>query len=111
MHGESGTGHTQFASIWQSELQPSPDTVLPSSHCSPMSSSTTPSPQNSIFWHGCPGLGQVHPGSRAQVEEQPSPETVLPSSHCSLPATWPSPHTFVGFFTHGPPLPLTSGHV
>src|SRR5881628_2080041 len=46
--------------------QPSPDTVLPSSHCSP--ASTTPSPQR---------------GSRWQVAEQPSPETVLPSSHCS----------------------------
>ena len=34
----------QFTSIWQSELQPSPSAVLPSSHCSPLSVCTMPSP-------------------------------------------------------------------
>src|SRR5439155_1039421 len=60
----------------QLEEQPSPDTVLPSSHCSP--GSTTPSPQR---------------GSRWQVAEQPSPERVLPSSHCSPGSRIPLPHT------------------
>src|SRR2546426_416398 len=63
-------------SSWQLAEQPSPDTVLPSSHCSP--ASTTPSPQR---------------GSRWQVAEQPSPETVLPSSHCSPGSRMWLPHT------------------
>ena len=43
----------------QSAEQPSPETVLPSSHDSPMSRLTTPSPQNSIFLQAMPGTGQV----------------------------------------------------
>src|SRR5580692_7712715 len=58
-HGASGWGQTKFASSWHSELQPSPETVLPSSHCSPMSRSTTPSPQNSIFLQAVPAVGHV----------------------------------------------------
>lgn len=51
-------------------------TALPSSHCSP--SSSTPSPH----------AGGVHDG-----QEQPSPLIVFPSSHSSLPSTMPSPHS------------------
>src|SRR5206468_2974237 len=58
-------------SHWQVDEQPSPDTVLPSSHCSP--ASTTPLPHSG-------GGGGV---SIVQSAEQPSPSTVLPSSHCS----------------------------
>src|SRR5438067_3038812 len=63
--------------------QPSAGLSLPSSHCSP--TSTTPSPQRSIF---------------LQSAEQPSPPLVLPSSHSSPGPTTPSPqraslHRFV----------------
>ena len=45
------SGTTQFGSIWQVALQPSPETVLPSSQASPRS--TTPSP-HSIWVHAPP---------------------------------------------------------
>src|SRR5436190_325456 len=63
-------------SVWQPALQPSPDTVLLSSHCS--APSLTPLP---------------HSDSKRQVLLQPSPVMALPSSHCSLVCFTPSPHT------------------
>src|SRR5262252_4206921 len=38
-------GHVQFGSMWQAPLQPSPATVLPSSHCSMPPWLLIPSPQ------------------------------------------------------------------
>ncbi len=77
--GGIAVGHTTWAPLVlvQSLSQPSPDTVLPSSHCSVPS--TFPSPQTLAvsFWH---------------VEEQPSPDVVLLSSHCSPVSTVPLPH-------------------
>src|SRR3989338_9549637 len=56
-------------------LHPSPESPLPSSHCSPVS--TVPFPQiGPSSWHD---------------ELHPSPDTVPPSSHCSLPSTALSP--------------------
>src|SRR6185369_14955808 len=68
--------------------QPSPLVVLPSSHCSPLS--TLPLP---------------HTGSMVQEAEQPSPGTSLPSSHSSPGSTLPSPQ--VGLFPLGPPQPAS----
>src|SRR5687768_7833212 len=63
-------------SIKHASLQPSPDSLLPSSHCSPPT--TMPSPQPAVsLW---------------QEPLQPSPVTRLPSSHCSEPSLMPSPH-------------------
>lgn len=58
--------------------QPSPDNPLGSrsSHCSPLSASTTPLPQVSL---------------ERQSEEQPSPATTLPSSQASAASRIPSP--------------------
>src|SRR5262245_58928325 len=64
----------QISCSWQVALQPSPSTVLPSSHCS-VSGSTIPYPQR----------GSV------QSASQVSPFTVLPSSHCSGGAWMPLP--------------------
>src|ERR1700722_1353636 len=95
----------------QVALHPSPETVLRSSHCAPMSRSSTPSPQNSIFLQAMPGVGQVYPGSTWQVDEQPSPLLVLPSSHCSVPPRMPSPQVLAATLVQGPPCPPTSGQV
>src|SRR6187402_1649870 len=73
-------------SFLQSEEQPSPSLVLPSSHSSPMSK---PSPHSEVQPE------PVHLGSVWQVEEQPSNGTALPSSQLSAPSFLPSPH-FVG---------------
>src|SRR5262245_52184822 len=67
--------------------QPSPLTLLPSSHCSP--GSRCPLPQG--IWH---------------VEEQPSPFAVLPSSHCSPGSTMPLPQP-VNLQLLSQPSPLT----
>src|ERR1700722_7222982 len=67
----------------QVELQPSPETVLPSSHCS--CGNLRPSPQTAV---------QVPPlqdGSTVHVGEHPSNGIRLPSSHCSEPSLTPSP--------------------
>src|SRR5580693_8079799 len=69
----------------QVELQPSPETVLPSSHCS--CGNLRPSPQTAV---------QVPPlqdGSTVHVGEHPSNGIRLPSSHCSEPSLIPSPQT------------------
>src|SRR5580692_10457317 len=90
-------------SIWQVELQPSPETVFPSSHCSPVS--MIPSPQTAVRLH----LPPEHFGSRVQVGEQPSYGMRFPSSHSSVPSTMPLPHTvflqadFMAVTTHSKP--------
>ncbi len=56
--GDPGVGQTKLGSTVHVALHPSPETVLPSSHCSPMSRSTTRSPQSSIFLQAMPGVGQ-----------------------------------------------------
>src|SRR6185436_9143153 len=79
-------------SILQSAEQPSPETVLPSSHSWPLVLSmgkSSPSPQTVV--QGPPAGGQV--GSRRHRGEQPSPASLLPSSHGSEPSRTPLPHT------------------
>src|SRR5580700_4722019 len=71
-------------SIVQVELQPSPEVVLPSSHCSP--GNTSPSPHTAVH------VPPVQCGSMVHVGEQPSYGMVLPSSHSSEPSLMPSPH-------------------
>src|SRR6478736_2272595 len=75
--------HMKPPSFLQSEEQPSPLLVLPSSHSSPIS---RPSPHSEVQ------PVSVHFGSVWQVEEQPSNGTVLPSSQLSAPSFFPSPH-------------------
>src|SRR5215831_20233976 len=64
---------------------PSPETVLPSSHCS--LGSFSPSPHGDVQ-----PFVPTHTGSARQSEPQPSPPVVLPSSHASPPSFTPSPH-------------------
>ena len=81
--------------------QPSPPTLLPSSHISvPM---IIPSPQAGT--HLRPGTRHSYPVSTLlQSAEQPSPPAVLPSSQASLAASLPSPHTEVIVQTLGEPV-------
>src|ERR1700730_11258180 len=72
-------------SSWQVALHPSPETVLPSSHCSP--GKTRPSPQTPVH-----PPAPLHFASIVHVGEQPSYGIKLPSSHCSKPSLIPSPH-------------------
>src|SRR5690242_17825106 len=82
-------GHVYPGSVdLQSAAQPSPATVLPSSHASlPV---TFRSPQTIVETHNCPGVGQTKFGSRLHKPVQPSPGVVLPSSHSSVPLRIPS---------------------
>src|SRR5580692_1947420 len=80
----------QPVSIMQVELQPSPETVFPSSHCSP--GNTRPSPHTAVH------VPPEQCGSIVHVGEQPSYGMRLPSSHCSSPSALPSPH-FVTWHT------------
>jgi hypothetical protein len=113
----SGVGHVQPVSIWQVALHPSPETALPSSHSSPVS--TMPSPH--LIWMHLPPVGapasdgvsgHCQPGSVWQVDEQPSPDVVLPSSQVSPGSTTPLPQTqtlvqgFVGSRANVPGLDL-----
>src|SRR5579862_7196772 len=83
--------HVNPGSILQSDEQPSPFTVLPSSHCLPSPVRIKPLPHTLV--QAPPAA--AHLGSRRQNGEQPSPVTSLPSSHCSEPSTLPFPHTVV----------------
>jgi len=74
--------HGFLTSTRQSDEQPSPLAVLPSSHPS-IAMSTMPSPQTE------PTVSDLH------TDEQPSPLAVLPSTHCSPLSTIPSPHSHV----------------
>src|SRR5688500_18923000 len=84
--------------------QPSPETALPSSHASPMS--TLPSPQTEA--HACVPVASRHAGSFVHVFEQPRAASIaspvkrpftlpvvasLPSSHDSPASTTPLPQT------------------
>src|SRR5579863_4888251 len=91
--GFTGTSvQTKPGSILQSEEQPSPLTVLPSSHCFVVSpGNSSPLPHTVVHAPGPVG----HLGSRRQKGEQPSPVTSLPSSHCSEPSTILSPQVVV----------------
>src|SRR5450432_1297039 len=70
-------------------LQPSPSTMLPSSHCS--LPATLPSPHLSARQSVLGG--HTHPHSSVQSAAQPSPLFVLPSSQASIPSIMPSPQT------------------
>src|SRR3989442_1653224 len=86
----------------QLDEQPSPVTVLPSSHCSPGSSRASPHIAAVVIVQAPPAGGQVQPAvTTMQSAEQPCTPVVVPSSHASLPSTTPSPHTIVD--THGLP--------
>ena len=71
-------------SIVQTELQPSPFKIFPSSHASVHS--FFPSPQTGVFF--CIT-------SIVQTELQPSPFKIFPSSHVSVHSLFPSPQTGV----------------
>src|ERR1017187_2603033 len=77
--------HVQPVSMVHVELQPSPDTVLPSSHAS--CGNFSPSPHTAVH------VPPLHLGSMVHVGEQPSYGMRLPSSHSSKPSFTPSPHT------------------
>src|SRR5262245_7095959 len=70
-------------STWQADEQPSPLTLLPSSHSS---DTTRPSP------HGDEHTPVPQPGSFWQSAEHPSKGIVLPSSQLSAPSFFLSPH-------------------
>src|SRR5580693_8507756 len=70
-------------SIVQVELQPSPEAVFPSSHCSP--GNTSPSPHTAVH------VPPEQCGSIVHVGEHPSYGMVFPSSHSSSPSLVPSP--------------------
>src|SRR4051794_17238998 len=80
-----GCVHLNPASTLQSAVQPSPSTVLPSSHASP---TTMPSPH--VDAQAPVALVQV--GSVWQSAEHLSNGVMLPSSQLSAPSTMRSPH-------------------
>src|SRR6187399_333422 len=92
--------HFLPSSTRQRSEQPSPATMLPSSHCSLLA--TTPSPQRAIARHGFPGFGQLNPFSTMrQAALQPSPDALLPSSHASSEVRVPSPQPGGGGISMG----------
>src|SRR6187402_2335062 len=90
--------HLYPGSIWHASEQPSPGTLLPSSHVS--GATASPSPQLPV--QPCPLL-VLQSGSTRQLMSQPSKGTVLLSSHVSVPSITPSPHT-VSRHTLGSPV-------
>src|SRR5437764_247109 len=86
-------------------LQPSLETVLPSSHCSLPASTPSPHMGTATAVQGPPlppTLGQVKPASTiVQSAVHPSPPIVLPSSHASPGSMWALPQTQMS--THGTP--------
>ena len=109
---------SQKPSSVQNRPQPSPSTVLPSSHSSRQP--LIPSPQTSgsqLQSAAQPSPGVVLPSSQAsvpgvstplpqiskrQLGSQPSPMTVLASSHCSPGCVVPSPHSLRAWAAQGP---------
>jgi hypothetical protein len=88
---EPATEHRNPCStVEQSAEQPSPPTVLPSSHASVPA--TMESPHVVAHTVGGPALHEK-PHSIVQEEEHPSLFWRLLSSHCSPPMRMPSPHT------------------
>ena len=74
--------------VRQSDEQPSPETVLPSSQVS--SEVKLPFPQTGMFTHPADVHGPQP--SNLQRDEHPSPDFVFPSSHSSPRSSIPSPH-------------------
>src|SRR5450755_2276397 len=101
LQGWPAVGQVKFGSNWHVPLQPSPFVVFLSSHCSPRSMFTTPSPQNSFCVHSMPGVTHENPGSILHAV-QPSLLTLLPSSHASPASSTALPHTLFGAATHLP---------
>src|SRR6185436_4103413 len=81
----AGCMHMNPGSILQPAVQPSPSTLLPSSHAS---LTTMPSPQRDMH---APFAAVLQSGSFWQVAEQPSNGSALPSSQPSAPSTFLSP--------------------
>src|SRR5450432_2747170 len=79
-----------------------------SSHSSPRSMSTLPSPQRSFCVQSMPGVTHENPGSILQVDEQPSLLVGLPSSQASPASSIALPHTLLGAATHLPMLVVGS---
>ncbi len=77
------------STAWQSAEQPSPLSVLPSSHA--LFEVRMPFPHTPAYSHGFPSVGQLQLASIWQSLLQPSLFWVLPSSHCSLRWMMPSP--------------------
>src|SRR5690242_4179058 len=110
---------TSVGVFLQFDSQPSPLTLLPSSHSSP--GSTLPFPQSALepSWvhadehpspltllpssHSSPGstlpLPQKGPPSFVHDAEHPSPLTLLPSSHSSPGSKWPLPQSGLPTFS------------
>src|SRR6187399_748830 len=84
MHGAPGVGQEKpISTRWQSDEQPSPSFVLPSSQASP--GPRMLSPHTIVEWHFPPSSGgHTQYASTLQVPEQQSPGNVLPSSHSSV---------------------------
>src|SRR5512138_3572583 len=95
-----GRVHMNPGSNLHVEEQPSPERLLPSSHCSP--ESTMPSPHLPVHAPAVPPDGQA--GSGTQVAEQPSYGNVFPSSQPSEPSFFPSPHFVVWHSVTGLPV-------
>jgi len=77
----------------QSLWHPSPESMLASSHSSPLS--TTPLPHSSPVWVQTDGLPvHVQPSEIWQIVVQPSAEEVFASSHSSSRFTTPLPQLF-----------------
>src|SRR5204863_7464148 len=88
----------QTGSVRHRGLQPSPVSLLPSSHCSLPSTILLPQVVRVQGWPGVaqlqalPVMSSAGAGSSAQAAEQPSPPVGLPSSQVSPPPILPSPH-------------------
>src|SRR5262245_8436848 len=117
----------QISCSLQVDEQPSPSTVLPSSHCSLCRTSTMPLPHAGSWQVASqPSPLMAFPSSHCsptgwmplpqavavQLVSQPSPFTWLPSSHCSLPAFTPLPQrgTVQLLSQASPSMALPSSH-
>src|ERR1019366_8685049 len=103
VHAVPAAPHEKPCSTSQTEEQPSPLLVLPSSQDS--SPCLIPSPQIcvSVKTQAAFCTGHTYPGSSWQTPEQPSPGTELPSSHCSPGSTAPSPQIAMVASVHAAP--------
>src|SRR6187399_1951591 len=84
----------------QSEEQPSPLRVLPSSQPSPPN--LMPSPHSEVH-----GAGGTQVGSKRQSMPQPSPELLSTSSQLSPGSSAPSPHSVGSATTRQPESQIT----
>ena len=88
--------HCQPASTYQLESQPSPLTVLLSSHLPAVGTAVSPSPQISVQTSATPSteVVQSHPVSISQSMSHPSPSSSFPSSHISKMSVFVSPQVY-----------------